>query len=550
MMAKSKSRKDGNTIMERTRSESGAKEQNRNYDPALVSLFARSLGPVKIATRPVPWSASHPTTLSLPEASKSLNNAGGKEKGLLLETSMKQERTDPSDTGDSKAIIPSNNNTTTSLGRKRKRKDAEDDLESRYMSQLVREEVKEDQNRVRNNNPKSLQRETQGTPDADTGSSSGDLDVVANGEEEYTIGDVPRHESLIKSRADIDLDKSSRTIFLSNVSTTAIKSKRAKKILIDHLTSFISSLPPSNDRHDIESFRFRSIAFAASGIPKKAAFAKKQIMDTTTKSTNAYVVYTTQLAAREAVTRLNGSIVLDRHLRVDSVAHPAKIDHRRCVFVGNLGFVDDETNVNAARDEEISKRPRKAKEAGDVEEGLWRQFKRAGDVESVRVIRDKTTRVGKGFAYIQFKDTNSVERAILYHEKKFPPMLPRILRVTRAKNTKDAASRKEVRGENVGPTKHRPKVSSQAQSLAGRAHKLLGRAGAAKLGPTRGQYTSSPRGASTTVARSPEYIAFEGSRASSSRSQGKGTLKKAGRKHKRPTDRSKEFRTRGTKNVK
>ena len=301
---------------------------------------------------------------------------------------MKQEHTNLSGIGDFKAFIYSND-ITTGLGRKRKRNDAEDDLESRYMSKLAREEVKEGQNRARELHSNRQQKETQGAPDADIGSPNGNLDVVADGEEESAIGDVPQHESMIKSRVDTDLDKSSRTIFLANVSTMAIKSKRAKKTLIDHLTSFISSLPPINDRHDIESFRFRSIAFAASGIPKKAAFAKKEIMDTTTKSTNAYAVYTTQLAAREAVTRLNGSIVLDRHLRVDSVAHPAEIDHRRCVFVGNLGFVDDETSVNATRGEEINKRQRKAKEAADVEEGLWRQFEKAGDVESVRVIRDK-----------------------------------------------------------------------------------------------------------------------------------------------------------------
>ena len=38
----------------------------------------------------------------------------------------------------------------------------------------------------------------------------------------------------------------------------------------------------------------------------------------------------------------------------------------------------------------------------DVEEGLWREFGKAGTVESVRVVRDGKTRVGKGFAYVQF----------------------------------------------------------------------------------------------------------------------------------------------------
>ena len=125
-------------------------------------------------------------------------------------------------------------------------------------------------------------------------------------------------------------------------------------------------------------------------------------MDATTKCTNAYLVYSTKVAAREAASRLNGTVVLNRHLRVDSVAHPAKTEPRRCVFVGNLGYVDDESQMLAADEAEGKKRKQKKKEPADVEEGLWREFGKCGAVESVRVVRDQKTRVGKGFAYVQF----------------------------------------------------------------------------------------------------------------------------------------------------
>lgn len=230
-----------------------------------------------------------------------------------------------------------------------------------------------------------------------------EADELETGDEEKGSSlDVPRHETLTASKTEPEVEKASRTVFLANVSTATIKSKSAKRLLIEHLSSFLPSLPKQQTAHKVESLRFRSTAFTSSAAPKKAAFAKKDLMDSTTKSTNAYAVYTTQLATREAAKRLNGTVVLDRHLRVDSVAHPAKQDHRRCVFVGNLGFVDDENSINAAEDDVNIKRPRKAKEAADVEEGLWRQFSKAGTVESVRVVRDKTTRVGKGFAYVQF----------------------------------------------------------------------------------------------------------------------------------------------------
>lgn len=128
-------------------------------------------------------------------------------------------------------------------------------------------------------------------------------------------------------------------------------------------------------------------------------------------------------------------------------------------------------------------------------------------------------------------------------------MLPRTLRVTRAKNAKKtkSASRKEGPSfKNAESTKRRPKVPSQIQSLTGRAHKLLGRAGAAKLRAPRGQQRLSFR-SGDGVARSSQSISVEGFRASSS--QDKGTRRITGRKHNKPSDRSKEFRTRGRKKI-
>ena len=288
--------------------------------------------------------------------------------------------------------------------RKRKRKDTDDNLEGAYLQNLAREEIKADAKRQKQEHihrPKPV--EPEGEDDEEEISDADDAEATKGAEGQSPSQRVPQHETLGPSKAESDLDKASRTVFLANVSTVAIKSKSGKRSLLEHLASFLPSLPKQDTDHAIESLRFRSTAFTDSAVPKKAAFAKRDLMDSTTKSTNAYAVYTTQLAAREATKRLNGTIVLDRHLRVDSVAHPAKQDHRRCVFVGNLGFVDDPNSMNANEDDANNKRPRKVKEAADIEEGLWRQFSKAGTVESVRVVRDKTTRVGKGFAYVQFE---------------------------------------------------------------------------------------------------------------------------------------------------
>lgn len=293
--------------------------------------------------------------------------------------------------------------------RKRKRKDEHDDLEDVYMDRLVREEEKElakkKQERI------AKRRKTEGSDDEDEDEdedddmSEGDnaSEAASESDSEDAGTPPPVHESL-RPEVDTDLLKSQRTVFLGNVSSLAITSKTAEKTLKNHMSSFFEKLdPPSKDQpaHKIESLRFRSTAFA-SALPKKAAFAKKEIMEATTKSTNVYVVYSSQQLAREAARRLNGTVVLDRHLRVDEVAHPAKVDHKRCIFVGNLGFVDDESNIDKANEEEGFGRRNGKKVPSDVEEGLWRTFGNCGTVESVRVVRDSKTRVGKGFAYVQF----------------------------------------------------------------------------------------------------------------------------------------------------
>lgn len=217
--------------------------------------------------------------------------------------------------------------------------------------------------------------------------------------------DIPVHESLAGQKKPADeIEKASRTVFLSNVAIDASNSKKAKKTLMAHLASFLDkdASPPQT----IESLRFRSLPFSTAAMPKRAAYITKATMEATTHSANAYVVYSTAAVARTACAKLNGTVVLDRHLRVDSVAHPAEVDHRRCVFVGNLGFVDDETVLNLKIDEDGKEKTEKRKRTRvpmDVEEGLWRTFgQHAGKVESVRVVRDNVTRVGKGIAYVQF----------------------------------------------------------------------------------------------------------------------------------------------------
>ncbi|KAG6041401.1 hypothetical protein E4U41_004499 [Claviceps citrina] len=390
--------------------------------------------------------------------------------------------------------------------RKRKRKDDNEDLEAKYLAELTKDDPKE---------PHGKRQKAEAQADKQ--------------EEESDEASILVHESQSKESKDTDYDveKASRTVFLSNVSIDTISSKSAKKTLITHLISALdlNATPPQK----FESIRFRSVAFSTGSMPKRAAYITKSLMGATTKSANAYAVFSTPAAARLVAAKLNGVEVLGRHIRVDSVAHPSPTDHRRCVFVGNLGFVDDETVINTNQDGEKVEKKR-TKVPADAEEGLWRTFGKVGKVENVRVVRDPKTRVGKGFAYVQFYNTNDVEAALLLNGKKFPPLLPRILRVTRAKDPRKTAlvqernrSKAQAADRQARSTKYTPKLTPEQQAAAGRASKLLGRAGGfkhRKSATGTASHGTAPPPSSTNINnnnndRNPaQKLVFEGNRAS------------------------------------
>ncbi|TEY81835.1 hypothetical protein BOTCAL_0031g00270 [Botryotinia calthae] len=609
-----RSRNENTSVAEKVNGKESAGKsiftENKAVDPTLALLFASSAGPVKappksryqeapLPRRNVESQEGESSEVSDDEDAEDVEMGEGDEDlssidGDLEDANISGLSAEDDDTNEIHDEVPELDKFIEAKNekpeRKRKRKTDEPDLEGKYLEKLAREEEKEEEERQAERRLKrqklaaeqkpvsdeEIEKDGSDEEDEDDAESDSEAeaedDTEESGSEETshkrkTPSDVPLHESLVPDKDAAELEKASRTIFLGNVASSTISSKADKKILMSHLSSFIDDLPPppaGKPSHKLESLRFRSTAYATAALPKKAAFAKKDIMTATTKSTNAYAVYSTAFAAREAVKKLNGTIVLDRHLRVDGVAHPAKTDHRRCVFVGNLGFVDDESLLE--QDGENSRK--RSKIPSDIEEGLWRQFGKAGEVESVRVIRDEKTRVGKGFAYVQFTDANAVEAALLFNEKKYPPMLPRVLRVVRAKaQHKQVSSRPTARQPKSSKTSqiYNPKVDPNQASLQGRATKLLGKAGGAKFKKTgandttlgsRGDKQVSGNGeAKSGMAgiKAPESFIFEGYRASASKGKpkdlklgGKGGGKKKGKPRTRSSNRGAEWKKRGS----
>lgn len=172
--------------------------------------------------------------------------------------------------------------------------------------------------------------------------------------------------------------KDSRTVFVGNV---PIAAATAPKPLREHFAKYGA----------IESLRFRSIAFkedeeGSKKLPRKAAFVKENF-DDRRKGCNAYVVFVKEEDARTAAKEANGVIFQGNHLHTDMADNDATPDHRRSVFIGNLPF--------------------------DVEEEeLYECFGHCGEVSSVRVVRDRGTNIGKGIAYVAFKDRTAVSIAV------------------------------------------------------------------------------------------------------------------------------------------
>ncbi|KAI0106215.1 hypothetical protein GGR51DRAFT_518250 [Nemania sp. FL0031] len=528
---------------------------SKAIDPTLDALFASSSGPVKVPSKDryvelVPKKDRQATEQTRNEGSDVESSQGEDEdeededdeslseledEEIDSDASIEGERegieSDESEEAASQTESSAEQSKTLRKDRKRKRKDEHDDLEGKYMRKLAEEEEREDRKEKRRKGEAGQTVETSRT---DENSEAEEAEEDKEGSENGDEGSRLIHESLQKpeEHVDLELDKANRTLFLGNVSIEAVTSSKAKKLLISHLEAPLSDLDSKTGPHKIESIRFRSTPFSTGAKPKRAAFITKSVMSATTKSTNAYAVYSTPLASRTALKALNGTVVLDRHLRVDSVAHPSVVDNRRCVFVGNLGFVDDETVVNTNADgETVTKKRHKV--PADTEEGLWRIFgEHAGKIQSVRVPRDDKTRVGKGFAYVQFYDGNDVESALLLDGKKFPPMLPRALRVSRAKDPRKTAlamertakarldSLKSTENKRKN-TKYTPKITPEQQSQAGRAGKLFGRSAATKqrLGIKDDRRRSRDAGDKPQEngdgIKPPEQFIFEGRRASS-----------------------------------
>lgn len=122
-------------------------------------------------------------------------------------------------------------------------------------------------------------------------------------------------------------------------------------------------------------------------------------------------------AARLAMERCDGTLFMERLIRVDLASKNAKIgkgtgdrisvdgNPKLSVFVGNLDFGCKEEDLRVFFEGVVSgERGPPGEEIGNVMDeakkpNIW--------VTRVRIVRDKETQLGKGFAYVQFAVGNT-----------------------------------------------------------------------------------------------------------------------------------------------
>ncbi|XP_076463627.1 RNA-binding protein 34-like isoform X2 [Babylonia areolata] len=209
-----------------------------------------------------------------------------------------------------------------------------------------------------------------------------------------------------------------RTIFIGNVPLRTNKKK---------LTRLFKQFG------EIESVRFRCAPVGDPTMKKRVAVITKEFHEKR-HNISAYICFKEEEAAKEAVT-LNGHLIDDFHLRVDLAKPELKNLNKRSVFVGNLPFAIEE-------------------------ESIREHFQDCGEIENVRVVRDRKTNLGKGFCYILFKSADSVSLAL---QLKNSELQKRQLRVQRCvdpaqkdaqgKKMKKAADRKQTNTDQKAKTR-------------------------------------------------------------------------------------------------
>ncbi|XP_029010310.1 RNA-binding protein 34 [Betta splendens] len=219
-----------------------------------------------------------------------------------------------------------------------------------------------------------------------------------------------------------------------------LKARREEEALKRKRTIFVGNLPISctkktlrslfKDKGSIETIRFRSVVREDQSMSRKVAAIKRKIHPKR-QSVNAYIVFKDEEGAAGALDRNGMEMEKDVYIRVDRVRDSSSHDHKRSIFVGNLSFEMNELT-------------------------LRRHFEECGTVEAVRLVRDQNSGLGKGFGYVLFESSDSVQLALKLDGSKVDGRSIRVKRSVKKEKSKSGTrgtTGRTSRGPGRGPAK-------------------------------------------------------------------------------------------------
>ncbi|KAK2463388.1 hypothetical protein APHAL10511_004614 [Amanita phalloides] len=180
-------------------------------------------------------------------------------------------------------------------------------------------------------------------------------------------------------------------------------------------------------------------------------------------------------AAHIAARLCDGTAFMDRLLRVDVVGKTSigdsDIDPKLTIFVGNLDFASKEEDLRVFFEGVVLKergepppQPEDQGDDGDDDGHSGTVKKTRAWVTRVRIIRDRETQLGKGFAYIQFADRECVDEILALEEGKLK-FAKRKLRAQKCKTIRGASiSTKQLTADTHKSGKATPLSLSKSKS--------------------------------------------------------------------------------------
>uniref|UniRef100_F1KYQ3 RNA-binding protein 34 n=1 Tax=Ascaris suum TaxID=6253 RepID=F1KYQ3_ASCSU len=235
------------------------------------------------------------------------------------------------------------------------------------------------------------------------------IKVELENDEEY--GTQRKHASRETQRLNrvkkekMTAEEKERTIFVGNAPTSATR-KSIKKLFSKYGT--------------IESVRLRSVVSDNAKLSKKIAVLKNDLSPKM-HSLHFYVKFINADSVKAALD-MNGEKLDDHRLRVDSCASKRNYDSQKTVFIGNVPF-------------------------GTQEDDLCAHFEKCGDVDFVRIVRDRATGIGKGIAFVAFKETAVIPIALKMDGSDFGGRQLRVTRIQKKNKRllgKEASSKKKM----------------------------------------------------------------------------------------------------------